>query len=189
MKRIAVFASGNGSNAELLTSYFNNREDARVVAIYCNKPGAYVINRAASLNIPLVLFNREMFYETEVVLNDLLERGIDLIVLAGFLWLMPGNIIHRFDKRIINIHPALLPLYGGKGMYGMKVHETVIQNKETESGITIHLIDEEYDKGSILLQVKCPIQTDDTPESLAQKIHKLEYAYYPRVVSEYIEKL
>lgn len=189
MKKIAVFASGNGSNAQHLTEYFAKSDSGKVVAIYCNNPKAYVIQRAAALKVPLVLFDREKFYAEDTVLKDLLNRKIDLIVLAGFLWLMPCNIIKAFNRRILNIHPALLPLYGGKGMYGAKVHETVIENGDSESGITVHLVDEVYDKGDVLFQVKCPVSPDDNSDSLAEKIHSLEYEHFPRVIAHYLTKL
>ena len=188
MKRIAIFASGNGSNAEHIANYFSTSELARVEAIYCNNPKAYVIQRADHLNIPLVLFDREKFYASEVVLRDLQARKIDLIVLAGFLWLIPGSITRKFSQRIVNIHPALLPKYGGKGMFGSNVHESVIDSGDTESGITIHLIDEVYDMGTIIRQIKCPVLPDETPESLAEKIHQLEYVYFPMVIEELLEE-
>jgi phosphoribosylglycinamide formyltransferase-1 len=136
------------------------------------------------LNIPLVLFDREKFYAEETVLRDLQSRKIDLIVLAGFLWLVPGNLTRAFSGKIVNIHPALLPKFGGKGMYGMAVHEAVIEAGEKESGITIHLIDEVYDRGKILLQVKCPVMPGDTPEALAERVHQLEYEYYPKAIEQ-----
>ena len=151
---------------------------------YCNNPKAPVIQRAARLNIPLVLFDREKFYAEETVLRDLQSRKIDLIVLAGFLWLVPGNLTRAFSGKIVNIHPALLPKFGGKGMYGMAVHEAVIEAGEKESGITIHLIDEVYDRGKILLQVKCPVMPGDTPEALAERVHQLEYEYYPKAIEQ-----
>lgn len=188
MKQIAIFASGSGSNAEHIAKYFAKGSLARVSAIYCNSPKAFVQQRASKLNIPLMLFDREMFYgEGKAVLRDLQFRKIDLIVLAGFLWLIPGNINKAWRNRIVNIHPALLPLYGGKGMYRMAVHEAVIDAGETESGITIHLIDEVYDKGKTLLQVKCPVLPDDTPESLAERVHQLEYAHFPKVIEKILE--
>lgn len=189
MKKIAVFASGNGSNAQHISEHFAKSEFIRVVAIYCNNHNAYVIQRAAALKIPLVLFDREKFYAEDTILKDLINRKVDLIVLAGFLWLMPVNILKAFNRRILNIHPALLPLYGGKGMYGAKVHETVIENGDTESGITVHLVDEIYDKGEVLFQIKCAVSQNDTPETLAEKIHHLEYEHYPQVIAGYITKL
>lgn len=187
MKRIAVFASGNGSNAEHIANYFAKGTLAGVDVIYCNNPKAFVIQRAANLNIPLVLFDREKFYATETILRDLQSRNIDLIVLAGFLWLIPGSITRAYHDRIINIHPALLPKYGGKGMFGMAVHEAVIEAGDKESGITIHLIDDVYDKGEILFQAKCPVLPHDTPESLAEKVHALEYEHFPKVIEKTLE--
>ncbi len=189
MKRIAVFASGNGSNAQNIAEYFAKNDKGKVIAIYCNNPKAYVLKRANDLNIPQVVFNREQFYGTDTVVKDLICRKTDLIVLAGFLWLLPGNLLKAFENRILNIHPALLPKYGGKGMYGMAVHESVINNGEKESGITIHLIDELYDRGEIIFQAKCQIDPNDTPESLAEKVHKLEYQHYPNVISTYLNTL
>ncbi|HAH59524.1 MAG: phosphoribosylglycinamide formyltransferase [Lentimicrobiaceae bacterium] len=188
MKRIAVFASGNGSNAENITRYFATSDLAKVEAIYCNNPKAHVIRRATNLKVPLVLFDREKFYASDVVLRDLQGRKIDLIVLAGFLWLMPGSITKAFSQKIVNIHPALLPSFGGKGMFGDNVHDAVIEAGERESGITIHLIDEVYDHGTILLQVKCKLSPDETPESLAKKIHQLEYEHYPKVIEQLLEE-
>jgi phosphoribosylglycinamide formyltransferase-1 len=187
MKRIAIFASGSGSNAENIVNYFENSSVGRVEAVYCNNPKAPVIQRAGRLNIPLVLFDREKFYAEETVLRDLQSRKIDLIVLAGFLWLIPGSIIKAYRDRIVNIHPALLPKYGGKGMFGITVHEAVIEAGDAESGITIHLIDDVYDRGEILLQVKCPVLTDDTPESLAERVHQLEYEHFPKAIEKMLE--
>lgn len=188
MKRIAIFASGNGSNTEHIAKYFSETDLARVEAIYCNNPKAYVIQRAAHLSIPSIPIDREKFYASEVILRDLQSRKIDLIVLAGFLWLIPGNITRAFSQRIVNIHPALLPKHGGKGMFGMAVHEAVIDAGDTESGITIHLIDEVYDRGEVLLQVKSPVLPDDTPESLAERIHHLEYEHFPKVIETLLEE-
>ncbi len=184
MKRIAIFASGNGSNAEHIAGYFCQHAKARVEAIYTNNPKAFVIQRAGRLKIPLVLFDREMFYAGDAVLRDLHTRKIDLIVLAGFLWLVPGNLTRAFSGKIVNIHPALLPKFGGKGMYGMAVHEAAINAGEVESGITIHLIDEVYDRGKTLLQVKCPVMSGDTPETLAERVHQLEYEHYPKAIEQ-----
>lgn len=206
MNNIAVFASGNGSNAQRLAEYFNNSEIARVSAIYCNNPNAYVIKRAETLQIPVVVFTREQFKTSDgithvqsgtsdgidtgnYILNDLRSRNTDIIVLAGFLWLLPDVIIKAYPRRIINIHPALLPLYGGKGMYGTKVHESVILNKDIQSGITIHLVNEEYDKGEVLFQAECSVSDNETPDTLAQKIHLLEYEHFPVVIENYLKSL
>lgn len=186
MKRIAIFASGNGSNAQNIAEYFAKGDKGKVTVIYCNNPKAFVIQRANALNIPHVVFNREQFYSSDAIIKDLIQRKTDLIVLAGFLWLLPVNLLKAFEKRIINIHPALLPKYGGKGMYGMAVHEAIIENGETESGITVHLIDEMYDRGEIIFQAKCTVDKNDTADSLAKKVHKLEYQHYPKVISDYL---
>jgi phosphoribosylglycinamide formyltransferase-1 len=138
------------------------------------------------LDIPFLLFNKDTFYNTKLVIDDLKSRGTDWIVLAGFLWLVPESILKAFPKRIINVHPALLPAYGGKGMFGMKVHHAVIASGEKESGITIHYVNEHYDKGDIIFQARCSINKEDTPEILAAKIHELEYEYFPRVINELI---
>lgn len=187
MKRIIIFASGSGSNAQRIIEHFNTHPDkAQVVAVYCNNPSAYVIERCKQLNVACRVFNRKDFYENNQVLNWLKEDKAELIVLAGFLWLIPAELIRAFPDKIINIHPALLPAYGGKGMYGHHVHEAVIANKETQSGITIHLVNEEYDKGKILFQATTPVAAEDTPDTLAQKIHLLEHAHFPEVIEAYL---
>ena len=186
--RIAVFASGNGSNAQRLAEFFHEDGSATVSVIYANKPDAFVLERARRLGIPSIIFNRKILYETDDLLKDLQSRSIDWIVLAGFLWLMPDYLLRAFSGRIVNIHPALLPEYGGKGMYGMKVHEAVIAAGETESGITIHLVNEQYDEGKVIFQARCTVEPHDTPESLAQKIHELEYEYFPQVIKNLINK-
>lgn len=186
MKKIAVFASGSGTNAQNLIDYFSTSIYAKVELVLCNKPDAYVIKRAEKMSVPVVVFDREDFYRNARVLDVLIEKGIDLIILAGFLWLVPDNIISEFEGRIVNIHPALLPAYGGKGMYGDRVHTAVIDNKEKESGITIHYVNNKYDDGDIIFQAHCEVKDDDTPDSLAQRIHELEHKYYPKVVEEII---
>jgi phosphoribosylglycinamide formyltransferase 1 len=184
--RLAVFASGSGSNAQRLAEYFAGSGIAEVSVIYCNNPDAYVLERARLLGIPAVLIKRDSFYNDISVLDDLKSREIDWVILAGFLWLVPDYILKAFPKRILNIHPALLPAYGGKGMYGMKVHQAVIAARESESGITIHYVNEKYDEGDIVFQAKCPIEKEDTPEMLAAKIHKLEYGHFPSVIANLI---
>lgn len=184
MNNIAIFASGSGTNAENIIRFFRPSDNIAIKIIASNNPFAKVLERAAKHNIQHFSFNREQLYKTDFVLNQLVEHEIDLIVLAGFLWLVPENLITSFPNRIVNIHPALLPKYGGKGMYGAKVHETIIANKEKESGITIHYVNERYDDGSIIFQATCPIEEDDTPEMLAEKVHALEYAHFPRVIEE-----
>ena len=184
--RIAVFASGSGSNAQRIAEYFSDKGVLEIAAIYCNNPDAFVLERAKLLGIPSVLFNRDTFYHSDAILANLKNREVDWIILAGFLWLIPTNILAAFPGRIINIHPALLPAYGGKGMYGMKVHQAVIAAGDAESGITIHHVNEHYDEGDIIFQARCTIATDDTPELLASKIHELEYEHFPRVIQDLV---
>ena len=181
-KRLAIFASGSGTNAENIIRFFKNHARAEVSLILTNRNDAGVIPRAKKFDIPCIIFNREDFYESEKILSYLKEYEIDYIILAGFLWLIPKNLLQRYPDRIINIHPALLPKYGGKGMFGMRVHETVIMNKDKESGITIHYVNEEYDKGNIIFQAKCRIEKTDSPDTLAGKIHALEYEHFPKVI-------
>jgi len=186
--RLAVFASGSGSNAENLIEYFNKTFDKRIVLVLSNNPEAYVLERAARLGVPLVVFTRQELREGKV-LQVLRENDIDFVVLAGFLWLVPQNIIDAYRNRIVNIHPALLPRYGGKGMYGHHVHEAVLANGDKESGITIHYVNEKYDSGDIIFQARCPVLPGDTPESLQERVHALEYEHFPRVVEELINDL
>jgi phosphoribosylglycinamide formyltransferase-1 len=186
--RLAVFASGSGSNAQRLAEYFAGSGIGEVSVIYCNNPDAFVLERARLLGIPAVLIKRDSFYNDISVLDDLKSREIDWVILAGFLWLVPDYILKAFPKRIINIHPALLPAYGGKGMYGMKVHQAVIAARESESGITIHYVNEKYDEGDIVFQAKCTIEKEDTPEMLAAKIHELEFEHFPRLIEKLIIK-
>ncbi|MFN8134714.1 MAG: phosphoribosylglycinamide formyltransferase [Bacteroidales bacterium] len=184
--RIAVFASGSGSNAQRIAEYFSGTGLLEIAAIYCNNPDAYVLERAKILGIPSVLFDRDGFYHSDNVLADMRSRDVDWVILAGFLWLIPAYILKAFPQRIINIHPALLPAYGGKGMYGMKVHQAVIAAGDAESGITIHHVNEHYDEGDIIFQARCSIATGDTPEDLAAKIHELEYEHFPRVIRDLV---
>lgn len=186
MKNIAILASGSGTNAQNIIQYFQDHPTIRVDSVWSNRSDAYVLERAAKYGIEYGSFNRKEFYDSEDFLNRLKSRNIDLVVLAGFLWLVPTNLIQAFPT--INIHPALLPTYGGKGMYGMKVHEAVVANREKESGITIHMVDEVYDHGTVLRQEKCPVLPDDTPESLAKRIHQLEYQYFPEVIENFLMK-
>lgn len=184
--KIAIFASGSGSNAEQITNYFSGHDQIEVVLILSNKPTAYVLERAAKLGVPSQVFDRPTFYQSENVLDSLRTHEVDYIVLAGFLWLVPQYLIEAYREKMINIHPALLPKYGGKGMYGDRVHRAVIADQETESGITIHLVDEVYDNGRILCQERVSLVADDTPDSLAAKIHELEYAYFPKAIESYL---
>jgi phosphoribosylglycinamide formyltransferase-1 len=185
-KHIAVFASGSGSNAENISRFFSENPSVEVSLFLTNNPDAAVNGRAKKLGIPCYIFNREQFYNTNLIVEELEKYSIDFVVLAGFLWLIPSNLLNKFPKHIINIHPALLPKYGGKGMYGAKVHETVIANKEKESGITIHFVNEEYDAGNIIFQAKCNIDSKDSPESLAAKVHELEYRYFPEIIEKVV---
>lgn len=188
MKNIAIFASGSGTNAENLIRFFRTHPSARVKLVLSNRSGARVLGRAQSYDIEAVVFNREDFYRSEKVLAVLEERGIDFIVLAGFLWLVPDNILERFDNKIVNIHPALLPKFGGKGMYGMHVHEAVIASGEKISGITIHRVNSKYDEGDIVFQATCPVEPGETPQSLARKIHDLEHTHFPGVVEHLLNQ-
>ena len=188
MKKLAIFASGNGSNAQNIIEHFKGSETACVTLIISNKPGAYVLERAAALGVSSVVIPREQLTaENPVELLALLkEQGIDYIILAGYLLKIPAALTDTYKERIINIHPALLPKFGGKGMYGRHVHQAVIDSAETESGITIHLVDSNYDSGSTLFQATCPVLPDDTPDSLAQRIHALEKEHFASIIEKYI---
>jgi len=186
MKKIAIFASGAGTNAQNIIEYFALNSDVQICRVYSNKKDAYVLTRAKNFNIPTFIFTRNDAFKTGKILNKLQNDNTDLIVLAGFLWLIPLNILKYYPNKIINIHPALLPKYGGKGMYGSFVHEAVINAKEKESGISIHFVNEKYDDGEIIFQAKCNVDENDTPDTLAAKIHTLEYEHYPRVIAELI---
>lgn len=184
MKKIAIFASGSGSNAQNIIEYFKGNRNVIVDSLWSNNENAYALIRAERLGVETFTFGRDEFYNSIDVLEELSDRKIDLIVLAGFLWLVPRNLTEEFT--IINIHPALLPKYGGKGMYGKYVHEAVVKNKEKESGITIHYVNERYDEGNIVFQATCDIEKTDTPDSVAEKVHQLEYEHYPRIIEEVI---
>jgi phosphoribosylglycinamide formyltransferase-1 len=186
MKKIAIFASGSGTNAQNIIEYFENSRDIVVDSLWSNNEDAYALIRAEKLGIETCTFDRDGLYHSIDVLEELSDRKIDMIVLAGFLWLLPANLTSEFIT--VNIHPALLPKYGGKGMYGKYVHEAVINNKEKESGITIHFVNEKYDSGSIIFQAACNVLPGDTPDSLAERIHQLEYEHYPRVIEELLLK-
>jgi len=185
MKRIAIFASGTGSNAKNIIEYLNKKSGASVNPglVVCNKPGAGVLTVAADNNIPSIIIDKEKFFRGNGYVDELLAARIDFIVLAGFLWKIPSALINAFHGKMINIHPALLPRYGGKGMYGRFVHETVLASKEKESGITIHYVDEVYDNGQIVLQATCVISADDTPETLEKKVQLLEHRHFPPAVA------
>lgn len=186
MTRIAIFASGTGSNAAKIIEYFHNHPTIGVTLVVCNKPGAGVLGVAEKAGIPTLLIERDQFFHGNGYVPDLQARNIDFIVLAGFLWKIPLTLIEAFHGSIINIHPALLPSYGGKGMYGMNVHNAIINAGEVESGITIHYVDEHYDNGDIIFQERCKIEPGDTPGKLAEKIHKLEHEHFPRVIEQVI---
>ncbi len=182
MIKIAIFASGSGSNAEQIIEYFSSNDEVEVSLILTNNPAAGVIERGQRLNIPTLIFNKKLFSKTNKIVEILQSQEIDWVILAGFLWLVPSNLTRAFENRMINIHPALLPKYGGKGMWGHHVHEAVVANKEKETGITIHYVNEHYDEGKVIFQAKCEVTENDTPESVAAKIHELEYQYFPEVI-------
>ena len=185
MKRIVIFASGSGTNAENIIKYFKQSTIASVVRVLTNKQHAKVLERANRLNVKSLYFSKKAFAEDDTILN-LLKKEADYIILAGFLWHIPAKIVEAFPNKIINIHPALLPKYGGKGMYGMHVHNAVVENKEKKTGITIHYVNENYDEGAIIFQEKVSVQPNDTPEMVATKIHELEYEHFPRVIEQVI---
>jgi len=189
MKNIVIMASGAGTNAENIIRYFSNGNKAKVTLVLSNKPQAKVMDRAATLGVDSLFFDRKQFYETGEVLVILKRKETDLVVLAGFLWLVPDEIISAYKGRIVNIHPALLPRFGGKGMYGDRVHRAVLDSGCTESGITIHYVNEQYDAGDIIFQAKCPVLPGDNVETLAARIHTLEYEHYPVVISSIIDRL
>ena len=183
--RIAIFASGSGTNAEKITTYFKNHSAISVDLILTNNPAAGVLQRASDLGVKTKIFSRDE-YNTSTVLTMLEEHKITHVVLAGFLWLVPLHFLKAYPNKIINIHPALLPKFGGKGMYGMKIHELVRQRNESETGITIHEVNEQYDEGRILFQGKCEVSVTDSPQDIAEKVHQLEYDCYPRVIEKWI---
>jgi phosphoribosylglycinamide formyltransferase 1 len=184
--RIAIFASGSGTNAEAIIKYFEGHNFIEVVMLLSNNPSAYALERAKNFRIKSTVFTRSQFQESNDVLHQLGDHEITHIVLAGFLWRVPQNLIDAFPSRIINIHPALLPKYGGKGMYGARVHEAVRAANEPETGITIHVVDEHYDNGDILFQARCEINSEDTPETIAQKVHHLEHLHYPTQIERWV---
>lgn len=182
MKRIAIFASGSGTNAQKIIEYFSTSKDVVVDSLWSNNENAYALIRAEKLGIETITFEEEEFYRTNEILDKLYDHRIDMIVLAGFLWLVPRNLTELFT--VVNIHPALLPKFGGKGMYGMKVHKAVLASKSKESGISIHRVNQNYDEGDIIFQATCPVLPGDTPETLANRVHELEHQHYPRVIEE-----
>jgi phosphoribosylglycinamide formyltransferase-1 len=188
LKRIAIFASGSGSNAQRIMEHFKRHKEMEVAIVLSNRADSYVLQRADNFEIPTQVFSKEELYDSATILNLLKNLDIDMIVLAGFLWLIPANIIRQYPKRIINIHPALLPKYGGKGMYGNIIHETVIANHDPETGITIHYVNESFDEGEIIYQNKCVVEKTDTTEKLAYKVHQLEHLHYPRIIEDLLKK-
>ncbi|QLG45481.1 phosphoribosylglycinamide formyltransferase [Costertonia aggregata] len=184
MKRIVLFASGSGSNVENIVRYFQDNPKVMVAGVLTNKSDAKVLDRCDHLNINGLFFNRHAFSKTDCVLDILKTMRPDLIVLAGFLWKIPKKFVAAFPNKIINIHPALLPKYGGKGMYGMHVHQAVKNNEETETGITIHYVNEHYDEGGAIFQAKTGVSQKDTPESIAAKVHDLEYKHFPKTIEK-----
>ena len=185
--RIAIFTSGNGSNAEEIFKYFKNHPTIEVAVLLSNNPNAYALERARKANIPSRVFTKQQFQESKEVLNWLGEFKVTHVVLAGFLWLIPPSLVGSFPRKVINIHPSLLPKFGGKGMYGMKVHEAVKVSREKETGITIHEVDTQYDEGKVIFQTRCAVSDLDTAQQIASKVHTLEYANYPRVIEQWIE--
>ena len=188
MKNIAIFASGSGTNAQKIMEHFEGNSNVQVRLVLVNNPEAGVIQRADKFNVQVEIFNRQQFSKSNEVVDVLKSNKIDLVVLAGFLWLVPSNMVTAFPNTIVNIHPALLPNYGGKGMYGDHVHKAVIAAGDVESGITIHYVNDKYDDGAIIAQYKCEINSGDTPDDLASKIHKLEHQYFPQVIEDVISK-
>lgn len=185
MKKIAIFASGAGTNAARILEKFRNHDEARVALVVCNRPGAGVVSVAAQYEVPVVFVEQNNF-RNDGYLNDLVAHKIDFLVLAGFLWKIPETLIKAFSNKIINIHPALLPKYGGKGMYGLRVHQAVIDNGDKESGISIHYVDEVYDNGEIIFQKTCPVLPEDTAISLAERVSALEHKYYPEIIKSLV---
>ena len=189
MHNIAIFASGSGTNAQNIAEYFKHHPGIRIALVLSNKPDAYVLQRAVKLGIPTFVFDRRLFYETEDVMEVLKRFEIDFIVLAGFLWLVPQYLLKAFPSRMVNIHPALLPKFGGKGMYGDKVHQAVIESGEKRSGISIHFVNDHYDEGEIIFQDSFDVLPGDTPESIAHRVHELEYKHFPRIIEEVVKRL
>lgn len=187
-KRIAIFASGSGSNAQKIMEHFKYSDDAEVALVLCNNPEAYVLQRADNFEIPSHIFDKHEFYQTDNVVEILKRLDIDLIVLAGFLWLVPENLLKTYPNKIINIHPALLPKFGGKGMYGDRVHKAVLAAGEEEHGITIHFVNENFDEGEIIYQGRFKVEKDDTLETIKFKGQQLEHLHYPKVIENLLKK-
>lgn len=186
-KKLVIFASGSGTNAENIIKHFHNSGKAEVIAVFSNNRKAKALKRAHDLNVTALHFDRESLYATNEVLNVLKDLNPDLIILAGFLWLFPDKILRKFPYKVINLHPALLPKFGGKGMFGDAVHTAVINQKEKETGITIHYVDEKYDEGKIIFQSRFPVEDNMTASQLAERIHQEEYEHFPRVIENLLE--
>ncbi|MCK9452230.1 MAG: phosphoribosylglycinamide formyltransferase [Bacteroidales bacterium] len=186
MKRLAIFVSGSGTNMERIGQHFSRHTEIEVALVVCSNPKAVALQRAKTLGIEAVVIDKSDLREGGKLLKLLQEKQIDWLILAGFLWLVPTELVGAYTNRILNIHPALLPAYSGKGMYGEKVHQAVIQNREKQSGITIHYVNNNYDEGNIVFQQSLDIAADETPESLAQRIHQLEYKHYPEVIESLV---
>lgn len=189
MKRIVIFASGSGTNAENIIKYFHNKGNAEVVMVLSNKKDAKVLEKANNHKISTLYFNPISFYNTNYILALVEAAKPDLIVLAGFLLKLPENILNKFESKIINIHPALLPKYGGKGMYGMNVHNAIVANKENETGITIHYVNEHYDQGTVIFQARTPVKNSDSPEDIAKKVHMLEHEHFPKIIEKLLYEI
>jgi phosphoribosylglycinamide formyltransferase-1 len=187
VKKIAIFASGGGTNAQKIIEYFHRDKEIEIALVVSNKPNAYVLTRAVKNNIPTYLLDRESFYENRNVVGELRKYGIDHIILAGFLWLIPAYLIDLYPKKIINIHPALLPKYGGKGMYGIHVHRAVRENNESFSGISVHYVNQKYDEGELIFQASTKIDLSDSPYDIAEKVQKLEHKYFPMVIESIVK--
>ncbi len=189
MKRIAIFASGSGSNAQRIMEHFKRNKEMEVALVLCNKPDAYVLQRADNFEVPTHVFTKDELLHTNSIDNLLKNLEIDILVLAGFMWLLPERFIQNYPKRIVNIHPALLPKHGGAGMYGRKVHESVLKSKDPETGITIHYVNENFDEGEIIYQSRCTVDKNDDLEKLAYKVHQLEHIHYPKIIEDLLKKL
>lgn len=189
MWNVTIFASGSGSNAENIFNYFKDSKLARVGLLITDNPKAFVIERCRRHSVPCLVLSKRLIDDTDFMLGVLRDFRTNFVVLAGYIKLVPGYIVAAFDQRIVNIHPSLLPKHGGKGMYGSRVHQSVLDSGDKESGITIHFIDNDYDRGSVIFQAKCPVLPDDTADSLAQRVHALEYEHYPKVIEDTIIKV
>ena len=186
MTNIAVFVSGNGTNLQRIADFFQNDDNVNIVCVVCNNSAAYAVQRAEKMNIPVIMVDKKTLNDESFV-KLLQDKGVDFIVLAGFLLLIPASLVKAYPNKIVNIHPALLPKYGGKGFYGEHVHEAVVAAHEPVSGITIHYVNEKYDSGDIIFQAQVPLADDETPDSLAAKIHQLEYEHFPVIIKSLIE--